>query len=99
GDILGVANDLARARPLFDQDRTSFIAILSSSAHARNLPGAMILDGDAHVVETAATGIRLAFAPPPPDFLSKVTEDEPQVAIIIEQNFVGAVIKLRAFDN
>jgi len=99
GDILGVANDLARARPLFDQDRTTFIAILSSSANARNLPGAMILDGEARVVETAATGIRLAFPTPPPDFLSNVTEDEPQIRVIVEQNFVGAVVRLRAFDN
>jgi two-component system nitrogen regulation sensor histidine kinase NtrY len=99
GDILGMANDLARARPLFDQDRNTFIGILTSSANARNLPGAMILDRNAHVVESAATGIRLAFAPPPPDFLSNVTEDEPQIAIIIEQNFVGAVVRLRAFDD
>ena len=99
-DVLGVANDLARVRPLFDQDRTSYIAIFNASAKTRNLPGAMILDSNARpVVESAAAGMRLSFALPPPDFLTNVTEDEPQIRIISDQNFVGAVIRLRFFDN
>src|SRR5215831_15558016 len=44
GDILGMANDIAHARPLFDQDRGSFRDLLTASAASRNLPGAMILD-------------------------------------------------------
>src|SRR6201992_2043367 len=58
GDILGMANDMARARPLYDQDRGSFREFLTASAAARNLPGAMLIDKDRNVLATAQTGIQ-----------------------------------------
>src|SRR6202030_710835 len=76
GDILGMANDIAHARPLFDQDRQSFRELLTASAASRNLPGAMLIDKDRNVLETAQTGIPLAFAAPPSEFLGNVTESE-----------------------
>src|SRR6476646_11197241 len=49
GDILGMANDISHARPLFDQDRKSFRELLTSSAASRNLPGAMLIDKEAKI--------------------------------------------------
>jgi len=99
GDVLGMANDLANARPLWDQDRQSFRAVLTQNAKARDLPGAMIIDKDSNVLETAANGITRSFTTPAPDFLKNVTEDEPQIGVFIEQNYVAAVIRLRAFQD
>ncbi len=99
GDIIGMSNDIARARPLYDQDRQTFRSVLTSSATSRNLPGAMIIDKDRNILETAATGIRQDFQTPAADFLKNVTEDEPQIAVFIEQNYVAAVIRLRAFQD
>ncbi len=99
GDILGMANDIAHARPLYDQDRQSFRQLLTANAASRNLPGAMLIDGDRNVLETAQTGIRLAFAAPPPEFLSNVNESEPEIAVLPEENYVAAVIRLRAFND
>src|SRR3979490_2169433 len=56
GDILGMANDLSRARPLFDQDRGTFRQLLTQSGAWRNLPGAMLIDKDRHALETPQTG-------------------------------------------
>src|ERR1700726_435455 len=70
GDILGMANDIALARPLYDQDRGSFKQLLTSSALSRNLPAAMLIDKDRNVLETAETGISQNFTTPPQDFLS-----------------------------
>src|SRR6266576_368966 len=42
GDILGMANDIANTRPLIDQDRRTFLELLTASASTRNLPGAML---------------------------------------------------------
>src|ERR1700682_1468376 len=53
GDILGMANDITHARPLFDQDRATFRELLTASAASRNLPGAMLIDQDRHILETA----------------------------------------------
>jgi two-component system nitrogen regulation sensor histidine kinase NtrY len=99
GDILGMANDIAHARPLYDQDRGTFRELLTTSAAARNLPGAMLIDKDRNILETAQTGIQLAFATPAPEFLQNNVDDtEPQISVFPE-NYVAAVIKLRAFNG
>jgi len=99
GDILGMANDIARARPLYDQDRKSFRELLTANAASRNLPGAMLIDKDRNILETAQTGIQLAFAAPPAEFLRNVNENEPEIAVLPEENYVAAVIRLRAFND
>ena len=99
GDILGMANDISRARPLFDQDRRTFRELLTASAAARNLPGAMLIDKDRNVLESAQTGIRQEFTTPPEEFLSNVGEDKPEISVFPEANYVAAVIRLRAFND
>ena len=98
GDILGMVNDIAHARPLYDQDRGTFRQLLTASAVARNLPAAMLIDKDRNVLEKADTGVQLNFAPPPPDILSHVSETEPEISVFPE-NYVAAVIRLRAFND
>src|SRR5476651_2716032 len=98
GDILGMANDIARARPLFDQDRGTFRELLTASAAARNLPAAMLIDKDRNILETAQTGVQLAFAMPTPEILELAGETEPQISVFPE-NYVAAVIRLRAFND
>jgi two-component system nitrogen regulation sensor histidine kinase NtrY len=99
GDILGMANDISHARPLYDQDRGTFRELLTSSAASRNLPGAMLIDKDRNILESAQTGINQAFTVPPQDFLSNVKETEPEISVFPEGNYVAAVIRLRAFND
>src|SRR6202451_2264233 len=99
GDILGMANDLNHARPLYDQDRRTFLELLTASAAARDLPGAMLIDKDDNILEKAQTSSRLSFAPPPAEFLNNVKETDPEIAVVPEENYVGAVIRLRAFSD
>ncbi|MDF3814502.1 PAS domain-containing sensor histidine kinase [Rhodopseudomonas sp. BAL398] len=99
GDILGMANDISNARPLYDQDRRSFRELLTASAAARNLPGAMLIDKDRHILESAQTGIQRDFDVPAAEFLKNVNAKEPQIAVFIEANYVAAVIRLRGFDD
>src|SRR6201991_2866595 len=98
-DILGMANDLGNGaqRTLFDQDRASFRQLLTQNAIARNLRGAILIDKDCNVLESAQTGITQSFATPPPEFLKNVTENEPEIAV--ESNYVAAVIRLRGFKD
>ncbi|WP_322516985.1 PAS domain-containing sensor histidine kinase [Rhodopseudomonas palustris] len=99
GDIIGMANDISRVRPLFDQDRKSFREFLTTDAASRNLPGAMLIDKDRNIVESAQTGIQRDFDTPAPEFLSNVDDSEPQIAVFIEANYVAAVIRLKSFDD
>lgn len=99
GDILGMADDLARIQPLFYQDRGTFRSLMLANAKARNLPGAMLIDKDRNVIEPDQPGVRPEFEPPPADFLVNVGNSEPAITIIPDGNYVAAVIKLRAFEN
>ncbi len=94
-----MANDISHARPLFDQDRRTFRELLTANAAARNLPGAMLIDKDRNILESAQTGIQQEFTTPPQEFLSNVDENEPQIAVFPEANYVAAVIRLRAFND
>ncbi len=99
GDILGMANDLSNARPLFDQDRQSFFELLTNNAAARNLPGAMLIDKDRNILVTAQTGIKQQFSTPPQDFLNNIDETKPEIAVFPEENYVAAIIRLRGFTD
>jgi two-component system, NtrC family, nitrogen regulation sensor histidine kinase NtrY len=99
GDILGMANDLSNARPLFDQDRQSFFELLTNNATARNLPGAMLIDKDRNILVTAQTGIKQQFSTPPQDFLNNIDESKPEIAVFPEENYVAAIIRLRGFSD
>ncbi len=99
GDIVGMANDIAHARPLYDQDRQSFTEFLTASAASRKLPEAMMIDKDRHILVNAQTGINVGFAEPPAGFLDNLNESEPEIAIFPEENYVGALIRLRAFQD
>jgi len=99
GDILGMANDLSNARPLFDQDRQSFFELLTNNATARNLPGAMLIDKDRNILVTAQTGIQQQFSTPPQDFLNNIDESKPEIAVFPEENYVAAIIRLRGFTD
>src|SRR6516225_1944384 len=99
GDILGMANDLAHARPLYDQDRQSFRELLTTTATSRNLPGAVLIDKDRNILERVETGMQVGFSPPAPDFLNNIKEDEPDIVILPEENYVAAIIRLRAFTD
>jgi two-component system nitrogen regulation sensor histidine kinase NtrY len=59
----------------------------------------MLVDKDGHVLETAQTGIKQEFTTPPQEFLSNVDENEPQIAVFPDANYVAAVIRLRYFND
>ena len=103
GDILGMASDIssapATARRLYELDPKSFQELLTSYAASRNLQSAMLFDKDRQILAKADTGIQLIFAPPPADVLNNVDVDKPEIAILPEQNYVAAVIRLREFDQ
>jgi two-component system nitrogen regulation sensor histidine kinase NtrY len=59
----------------------------------------MIIDKDTNILVAADTGIKLAYTPPAPDFLTNVNDREPEIAVLPEENYVAAVIRLRYFDD
>ena len=64
-DIIQTSIELARAKPMFDQNRTEFHQFLNAQANIRGLPVVMILDKDLNVVDQADVQLNQSFLKPP----------------------------------
>jgi two-component system nitrogen regulation sensor histidine kinase NtrY len=100
-DTDAMAIDVARAKPMFDQDRERFRQFFTAQASLRDLPTAMMIGADATVILKADIQLPPEMEPPavpPPETLAKAVE-VPQVGFLSDSNFVGAVTRLRGYDN
>src|SRR5436190_1096599 len=98
-DIITISTDVARAKPLFDQDRERFREFLTAQASLRGLPAAVMIDKNLEVVERSNIRTSLEFITPAKAALENISETEPQIALIPDANYVAAVIKLRNFTD
>jgi two-component system nitrogen regulation sensor histidine kinase NtrY len=110
GDIMAMAIDLARAKPMFDSDRERFRQFLRAQASIRGLPAALMVSAnpapgaasvgdDLSVVERVDLGFSRDFRGPSREALAEVGDTEPQVAYLPNADYVAAIIKLRGYDN
>jgi two-component system, NtrC family, nitrogen regulation sensor histidine kinase NtrY len=100
-DIMAMAFDVGRAKPLFDQDRARFRQFLTAQAAVRGLPNVIIIRSDLSVIERTEDQRPGQHEVPPPaaGALADVSDSEPQVALLTEAKTVAAVIKLRGYDD
>ena len=98
-DIVTVATDIARAKQLFDQDRDRFRQFLTAQASLRGLPVAVMIDKNLDVIERSNIRTNLEVNVPTKAALEHITENEPQIALIPDANYVAAIIKLRNFTD
>src|SRR6266540_967255 len=99
GDIVAMAFDVARAKPLFDQDRSRFRQFLGAQASLRGLPSALMLAANGSVIERVDQGPQRQLSLPPPAALAEITVVEPSIALVPDADYVAAVIKLQGYDN
>ncbi|MCS0496940.1 PAS domain-containing sensor histidine kinase [Ancylobacter sp. MQZ15Z-1] len=97
GDILGMARDLQRIRPLWDQDRSRFRQALTAQAVVRGLPAAMIIQRDLTIVDRATIRVGREFVVPQNLQLKDATDEQPLIYLPNDADFVGAVIPLKDF--
>ena len=99
GDIVAMAFDIARAKPLFDQDRARFTQFMNAQTSLRGLPNALLIDANANILERIDLNAAPDFNLPPPTALAEITHAEPRIALLPDADYVAAVIRLNAFDN
>ncbi len=99
GEIQAMAFDIARARPLFDQDRDRFRQFLTGQASVRGLPATMMIRPDQSVIDKADIKIDRELALPSKTEIPNIGEVEPQVVVHPDANYVSAAIKLRNYDD
>jgi two-component system nitrogen regulation sensor histidine kinase NtrY len=98
-DIMVMATDIVRAKPTFQQDDTKLRQYLTFQASVRGLAAAIVIDKDLNVVARADLKINQTFAMPPRDALPRIGENEPQLVLLPDTNYVAAVIKLHDFGD
>src|SRR6516225_7774166 len=69
GEIMAMAFDLGRAKPIFDQDREQFQKIIGAQATGRSLSAALLLKSDGTTVDKAAVTVDKKVVLPSADLL------------------------------
>ncbi len=97
-----MASDVAKAKPVFDQDIDRFRQGFTTQALLRNMPVAMMLRPDQSVILKA--DIRLPPGVqepplPPTDRLAQIGDAEAVAGWLPDTNYVGALIKLKGYDD
>ncbi|MCK9919364.1 PAS domain-containing sensor histidine kinase [Microbacteriaceae bacterium K1510] len=98
-DIMVMAFDVARTKPLFDQDPDKLGQFLTFQAQVRGLAAVLMLDEDLKVVASADVRATQTFALPPRDALPKIGTTDPQIVLLPDTNYVAAVVKLDKYEN
>jgi two-component system, NtrC family, nitrogen regulation sensor histidine kinase NtrY len=102
-ETTAMALDVARAKPLFDQDRDRFRQFFTAQASLRMMSAAVMLGADLSVITKADIPLPAEVGPvpppPPAERLAQVGDAEAAVGLLRDSNFTGAVIKLRGYDN
>ncbi len=98
-DIMVLSFDVARAKPMFDEDRERMRQYLTVQANVRGLAAAFMMGSDLSLIERAEIPVNQTFAIPSREQLATVSETEPQIVLLPDANYVAAVIKLRNYDN
>jgi two-component system, NtrC family, nitrogen regulation sensor histidine kinase NtrY len=99
GEIMAMAFDLGRAKTMFDSDRDRFQKFFTAQATARGFSAALMIRGDGTTVERADVKMDKAIVLPSKELLAKITETEPQIALIPEGDHVAAAVKLHGYDD
>jgi len=96
---LSMAIVLDGARQLYNLDRTGFRALMTDQAAGRRLAHAALLRGDYSAIMTADTNAGFAMPEPPAGALEAAAGGRPELIDARTRNIMGAVIKLREFDD
>ncbi len=98
-DIMVMAFDISRTKPVFDQDPEKLRQFLTFQAAVRGLAAVIVLDENLNVVSRADVRTNETFALPPRDALPKLNPNEPQIVLLPDTNYVAAVVKLDKYEE
>ena len=98
-DIMVMATEIARSKPVFEQDHEKLRQYLTFQASVRGLAAAIVIDKDLNVITRADLKVNQTFAMPPRDALPKIGETDPQLVLLPDTNYVASVVKLHNYDD
>ena len=98
-DVLAMANDINRARGLYEHQPSRFSALLNGQASIRVLEGAYVIDSNTDILAQAETGVERDFLMPPPEAMERARDGQPILIAPGPTDYVGAVVRLSDFND
>ncbi|MGC1695215.1 MAG: PAS domain-containing sensor histidine kinase [Pseudolabrys sp.] len=98
-DIMVMSTDIARSKSTFEQDHEKLRQYLTFQASIRGLAAAIVIDKELNVIARDDRKINQTFAMPPRDALAKIGDNDPQIVLLPDTNYVAAVVKLKDYDD
>jgi two-component system nitrogen regulation sensor histidine kinase NtrY len=99
GTTLSMADDLDANRTLYTLDRVGFRTFLSRQAQGRALAHAALIRADGSFLMQAETNADFVIPQPPIEAVRTAADGMPVLIPPAQRNIVGAIIKLREFDD
>ena len=99
GDLIAMANDVDRAKAVYDFEPTRFDGFFNAQASVRGLLAAFIMTSDGTVVTRVILDPRTNILLPPSDSFDKAKTGDPILIAPGTSNLVGGVMKLSAYTD
>jgi two-component system nitrogen regulation sensor histidine kinase NtrY len=98
-NVSAMAVDMMRVKSLYDQDKERFKQFLTAQANIRGLSSALLIGSDGSAIMQTDSSSKQKILLPSAEGLANIGEEEPNVGPLLDVNSVGAIIKLRGYDN
>ncbi|AXS42582.1 PAS domain-containing sensor histidine kinase [Breoghania sp. L-A4] len=99
GDLIAMANDVDRAKSVYDYEPTRFDSFFEAQASLRTLPAAFLLKKDGTVVTRTVVDPKTTVLMPPASAFTQAEKGEPVLIAPGVSSQVGGIIKLVAYDD
>ncbi|MBA4613182.1 PAS domain-containing sensor histidine kinase [Stappia taiwanensis] len=99
GELIAMANDVDRAKTVYDFEPTRFDSFFQTQTSLRSLLGAFLMRSDGTVITRVIVNPDVEVLPPPPEAFGQADGGEPVLIAPGISNLVGGVMKLSAYDD
>ena len=93
-DLVAMAQDVNRAKAIYDTSPSRFDQFFLTQARLRQLPTAFLLDGSGAVITKAVVDASVDLRMPPSDAMREALDGEPVIIAPGEADQVGGILKL-----
>jgi len=99
-DIVAMSLDIGRNKDELEREPARLDQYLTFQATLRGLGAAIVVDRDLTVIARASIPTnRHVFALPPREALPKITDNQPQIALLPDTDYVAAIIRVRNYTD
>jgi two-component system nitrogen regulation sensor histidine kinase NtrY len=99
GDLIAMANDIDRAKAVYEFEPTRFDSFFQTQTSLRALLGAFLMKSDGTVITRIIVNPDMDVLLPPNQAFSQANGGEPVIIAPGVSNLVGGVMKLSAYDD